>query len=119
MTRAGQLRRSLAALAVLSAAGLLGCDAQANALSHRPPQPVDFADEIELIASPWAENWDGNPGADGVKVRVRLYRVRGTKVELVTVKGARAFSLYEGVVGSAGSAARSEVTAVRTWRYAG
>ena len=81
MTRAGQLRRSLAALAVLSAAGLLGCNGQANTLGERPPQPVDFADEIELTVSPWAENWDGNPGADGVRVRVRLYRVRGSKVE--------------------------------------
>lgn len=116
MTRAVQLRRSLAALAVLSAAGLLGCDGQANTLGERPPQPVDFADEIALRTTPSPVNLDDNPGVDGLVVRVELYRVRGTNVELLTVKGALEFSLYEGVVGSA---ARGEVKAFRTWRYAG
>ena len=112
MTRAGQLRRALAALAVLSAAGLLGCDAQVNT----PPQPLDFADAIALRTLPLPVNLDDTPGGDGLAVRVELYRVRGTKVELVTVKGALEFSLYEGAVGSP---ARGEVKAFRTWRYAG
>lgn len=116
MTRAGQLRRSLAALAVLSAAGLLGCNGQANTLGERPPQPVDFADEIALRTTPSPVNLDDNPGVDGLVVRVELYRVRGTEVDLVTIKGALEFSLYEGVVGSA---TRGEMKAFRTWRYAG
>lgn len=111
MTRAGQLRRGLAALAVLSAAGLMGCDGQPNT----PPQPVDFADAIALRAMPSAINLDDSPGADGLMVRVELYRDRG-KVELLTVKGALEFSLYEGVVGSA---TPGKVKPFRTWRYAG
>ena len=116
MTRAVQLRRSLAALVVLSAAGLSGCDGQANTLGERPPRPVDFADEIALRTTPSPVNLDDNPGADGLVVRVELYRVRGTNVELLTVKGALEFSLYEGAVGSP---ARGEVKAFRTWRYSG
>jgi hypothetical protein len=108
MTRAGQ--RMLAVLAVLSAAGLLGCDAQVNA----PPPPVDFADAIALRAMPSPVNLDDTPGADGLGVRVELYRDRG-KVELLTVKGALEFSMYEGVVRSG----TREVKPFRTWRYAG
>lgn len=77
---------------------------------------MDFADEIALRTTPSPVNLDDNPGVDGLVVRVELYRVRGTNVELLTVKGALEFSLYEGVVGSA---ARGEVKAFRTWRYAG
>lgn len=112
MIRAGQLGRRLAALAVVWAAGLLGCDAQVNA----PPPPVDFADEIDLRTTPSPVNLDDDPGVDGLVVRVELYRVRGSKVELVTVRGALEFGLYEGVVGAAD---QGEVKAFRTWRYAG
>ena len=116
MTPTRALRRSFAALVALSAVALFGCEDQTGALSRTPPAPVDFADKIELTASPWAVNWDGSPGADGVRVRVNLYRVRGTKVKLVTVKGALEFSLYEGVVGSD---ATSKAKPFRTWRFAG
>ena len=110
------LHRRLVTLAVVTAAGLLGCNGQANTLANRPPRPVDFPDEIELTASPWGVNWDGIPGADGLVVRVRLYRVRGIKVELVPVKGALEFSLYEGKVSSD---ARGKAKPFRTWRFAG
>jgi hypothetical protein len=71
-------------------------------------------DAIELsVPSTIAENWDDNPGPDGVWAMVRCYKLT-PKTTAVTVSGTLEFLLFEGRVEPADLA---KTKPFRVWTY--
>lgn len=99
---------------VLAVALVAGCQTNPASLGPAPPAPVDNIDQIVLRAAASAVNWDDHAGADGVQVRVDLFRL--SEDLPVMVSGALEFTMYEG---SVTKETRSRYTPFRTWRITG
>ena len=106
--------RRICCVIVLAAALVAGCQTDPAALGPAPPAAVDNIDQIVLRAAASAVNWDDDPGADGVQIRVDLFRL--SEALPVMVSGALEFTMYEGFVTKA---TRSRHTPFRTWRITG
>jgi hypothetical protein len=101
-----------AALAVaLTACGCAGPNQQ---VPLTPPPPVDQVDAIHVQCSPVPVNWDGRPGADGLRVLVLLFRRGGDLA--ITGSGAVEFGLYEGQLGAG---ELDSVKPAHAWRFEG
>ena len=84
-------------LAGLAGAVLSGCkppDAR-----NRPPEPIGPVSEVALLSRPTAQNFDDEPGPDGLLVRVYFFRM--DRPQAVRVSGDLDFLLYAGRVGKA------------------
>ena len=106
--------RAVAAIGVcLAALGVAGCGQimRTNPASSSPA-PVADVDVVVADAAPTAAHWDNLPGADGIRVRVTLYRA--DRPQPVVGEGALDFLLF---LGKTGDVDLSKAEPFQIWSY--